>query len=121
MITFDTNYLKILFLSIFIFTGANYNGAFAQVEIFKDGFEDGVFNPEYWTARPSLAGASGGRVEVVNSTANAHTGTSSAFIGRTSDGASTTNALDLSLDLSAYSQVELRFWLRDYFGRAATR
>jgi len=91
------------------------NTAFAQQIIFQDGFEGGQFNPSFWTARPSIAGAAGGRVEVVNSIPNARTGTFSTFIGRTSDGQSTTNALDLRLDLSGRTQVELRFWLRDFF------
>ncbi|MCG3154307.1 MAG: hypothetical protein DKINENOH_00901 [bacterium] len=94
------------------------NAATAQQIIFQDGFEGGQFNPSFWTARPSIAGAAGGRVEVVNSNANARTGTFSAYIGRANDGQSTTNALDLRLDLSGRTQVELRFWLRDFFDEA---
>jgi len=36
-----------------------------------------------------------------------------AALGRNADGNFTTNALDLHLDLSAYNQVELSFWLKD--------
>ena len=54
------------------------NTARAQQIIFQDGFEGGQFNPNFWTARPSLAGAAGGRVEIVNSSVNARTGSFSA-------------------------------------------
>ncbi len=96
-------------------TLVSINTAIAQGIIFQDGFEGGQFDPNFWTARPSIGGAAGGRVEVVNSIANARTGSFSVFIGRTTDGQSTTNALDLRLNLAGRTQVELRFWLRDFF------
>ena len=97
-----------------------FNNASAQEVIFEDGFEDGVFDPNFWTARPSISGASDGLVDVMNSTSNARTGTFSARLGRNTDGESTTNALDLSLDLSGRTQVELRYWLRDFFDETQT-
>jgi hypothetical protein len=101
-------------LMLFI-TLASVNATMAQEIIFQDGFESGQLDPNFWTARPSIAGAAGGRVEVVNSNANARTGSFSAYIGRSTDGQSTTNALDLRLNLAGRTQVELRFWLRDFF------
>lgn len=91
------------------------NTVISQQVIFQDGFESGQFDPNFWTARPSIAGAAGGRVEVVNSNANARTGTFSAFIGRSTDGQLTTNALDLRLNLSGHTEAELRYWLQDFF------
>lgn len=105
----------LLSCALLVLLSAPLDAARAQQVIFQDGFEGGAFDPNRWTARPSLEGAVGGRVDVVNSTDNAHTGSFSAWIGRATDGASTTNALDLRLDLSGRSQVELRFWMRDHF------
>ena len=83
--------------------------------IFEDSFENGEFDSNHWTARPSLEGASGGRLEVSGGRGNARTGSFAVLMGRDADGEVTTNALDLRLDLSGRDQVELRFWLRDFF------
>ncbi|MEK7727749.1 MAG: T9SS type A sorting domain-containing protein, partial [candidate division KSB1 bacterium] len=94
---------------------------------FTDGFEDGVFRPMWYESNASEPAVGqvtapvfapsrrSGRVEVVNSNPNARTGTFSAFIGRWTDGELTTNALDLRLNLAGHTQVELRYWLRDFF------
>ncbi len=99
-----------LLLTVFLFSSIPFS-SFAQELIFEDGFETGVLDPTYWTARPSIEGASGGIVEISDV---AYNGAFSVRMGRATDGGFTTNALDLSLDLSGRTEVELRFWLRDF-------
>ena len=112
---FDAGLKHLFIFVLLLILAGNISTSAAQQEIFSDGFESGILDPAYWTARPSIAGNSGGRVEVVNSSSNARSGTSSVFIGRSTDGQSTTNALDLRLDLSGQTEVELNFWLREYY------
>ncbi|MEE9345491.1 MAG: hypothetical protein V3U88_07780 [Methylococcales bacterium] len=86
--------------------------ALSETTIFSDDFESGSFNSN-WVARP---GASGGVVDVissVNAVEVAHLGLFGAALGRSTSGSLTTNSLDLHLDLSTYTQVELSFWLKD--------
>ena len=104
------NFLLFVFLSHLI---AFTNLSKGQTVLFEDSFESGELDPAFWTSRPSLEGASGGFIEVTD--IDTRTGTYAVRLGRTSDGAQTTNALDLRLDLSGQTNVELRFWLRDYF------
>ncbi len=87
----------------------------AQEIIFQDDFESGVLDQSVWTSLPSIAGASGGRIEVVENPDGANSGSFYLLIGRNTDGALTTNALDLNLDLSGQTDIELRFALRSYF------
>jgi hypothetical protein len=85
---------------------------FSETIIFSDNFESGSFNSS-WTARP---GADGGVVDVissVNAIEAAHLGSFGAALGRNTNGGLTTNSLDLRLDLSTHTQVELSFWLKD--------
>jgi hypothetical protein len=85
---------------------------FSETIIFSDNFESGSFNSS-WTARP---GADGGVVDVissVNAIEVAHLGLFGAALGRSTSGGLTTNSLDLRLDFSTYTQVELSFWLKD--------
>nr|WKN39680.1 T9SS type A sorting domain-containing protein [Tunicatimonas sp. TK19036] len=78
----------------------------AQV-IFEDDFENGTEFKNAWTPRPST----NGRVEITEgSAANGQFG---ALIGKASDGDFETNALDLTLNLEPFSQVELSFDIRD--------
>ena len=105
MNTFYTRFLLVLMtlLSFYLVNG--------QV-IFEDNFESGELGNN-WTARPNLAG-SNGTIGVAQGI-----GTSGSFgvlIGKTSDaGGFTTNALDLLLDLSGISQVELTFSIYDFY------
>ena len=103
------------FFLFFLLLSVAFAPALAQQVLFEDGFESGQLDPAFWTPRPSLEGASGGLVDVFNATDDARTGSFSARLGRAADGAETTNALDLRLDLSGHSQVELRFWIRSFY------
>lgn len=94
---------------------------------FDEGFESGVFRSmwhEENASEPAVGEVTapvfapsrrGGRVDVVNFASNARTGANSVHMGRSFDGQSTTNALDLRLNLLGNTQVELRFWLKDFF------
>ncbi|MEQ9288814.1 MAG: hypothetical protein RIG77_17970, partial [Cyclobacteriaceae bacterium] len=83
--------------------------------VFKDGFEGGSLKPE-WTAQPSLDGIDG--ISAIHSTGElagvAHTGSFGFALGKSADGDLTTNALDLTLDLSAHTndELELSFWFK---------
>lgn len=71
-------------------------------------FPEGTVPPG--TVRP------GGRVEVASSLEGvkvANRGLFGLALGRRSDGAFTSNAIDLHLNLEGESDVELRFWMRD--------
>ncbi|OQY48253.1 MAG: hypothetical protein DRR08_10180 [Candidatus Parabeggiatoa sp. nov. 2] len=87
------------------------SSVFAQTVIFSDDFESGTLDPNFWKARP---GEAGGIVEVQLETGAVHNGFYGVALGKNSDGDFVTNALDLHLDLSAYKQVELRFWIKDF-------
>lgn len=101
---------------IICFLFASYHTLSAQQTIFSDGFESGQFDSTangYWTAHP---GDNGGVIAVddnLNSIALGHNGVYGVALGRETRGAWTTNALDLHLDLSGQSQVELSFWIKD--------
>lgn len=93
----------------------------AQVQetiLFEDDFEFGILRSE-WTARPNLDGGSNGIVEIVNDIqGSADIGRGGSFfaavLGKTTDsGPATTNALDLELDLSGQTSVELVYWLHN--------
>ncbi len=76
--------------------------------IFEDGFESGNFKPE-WTATP---GPNNGLLAVTDY-AEAF-GNYGVAMGKTSDaGGFNTNTLDLNLDLSTYTEVEMSFWISD--------
>ena len=79
--------------------------------IFEDDFETGSFK-DGWIPRENITGTDGS-VGVTPNTKFA--GQYGAFIGKSSDGGFTTNALDLTLDLSGQSQVELSFQLYNNF------
>ena len=93
----------------------------AQVQetiLFEDDFEFGILQSE-WTARPNLDGGSNGIVDVVSDVQGfVDIGRDGSFfaavIGKTTDsGPATTNALDLTLDLSGETDVELVYWLHN--------
>ncbi|RKZ78596.1 MAG: hypothetical protein DRR19_26175 [Candidatus Parabeggiatoa sp. nov. 1] len=100
----------------FLSTALISTNVFAQTVILSDDFESGILNHDHWTARPGINDQVGGVVEV---TANIqgvdadHQGLYGVAMGRSNGGEYTTNALDLRLDLSAYEQVELSFWIKD--------
>ncbi|MBR9921425.1 MAG: T9SS type A sorting domain-containing protein [Bacteroidetes bacterium] len=79
---------------------------------FEDTFESGTLNSAYWTASPNINGVNG-VVELDDGIGlNNSTGVK---MGKTSDsGGFTANALDLSINLSDQSEVELTFWINDY-------
>lgn len=92
---------------------------------FTDGFESGVLGDSWKWADATFPSSTtvvgtvlpGGWVEVlqnIQNTAAAHTGSFGVAMGRRANGALTTNALDLCLDLSGHDQVELSFWIKDY-------
>lgn len=79
---------------------------------FEDNFNIGDFNPA-WTLNANLEGT-GGFISVYNNIGL--NGSFGAIIGKTFDeNAFTTNALDLNLDLSNETEVELTFWIADYY------
>ena len=84
-----------------------------QTILFEDGFESGSLKSG-WTARP---GASGGLVQVVENIQGITKTSSNGFfavgMGRTSDGALTTNQLDLKLNLAGQTQVGMSFSIWD--------
>lgn len=80
---------------------------------FFDNFEEGSLNPDWWTARPNLDGNSGFVSVELNAGLN---GTFGVLMGKTNDqNTFTTNALDLAVDLSGQTDVELTFWIADSF------
>jgi len=82
--------------------------------IFEDNFESGSFKSE-WTARPNLSGENG-VVDILDGLFD-NAGTNNSFvvrIGKSKDESTfTTNALDLQLDLSGQTEVELSFSILD--------
>ncbi len=104
-------------LLITAFATIMVNGAaFSQTIIFSDNFEKGKFDSTsngYWQAQP---GANGGVVRVASTIQGVGAGHQSLYgvaMGRESDGNLTLNRLDLHLDLSGYSEIELSFWIKD--------
>ena len=91
----------------------------AQDIIFEDDFESGSLGPA-WTARPNIDGGSNGivepRFEVQGNTNIGFDGSIYTMVmGKTTDlGGNTTNALDLSLDLTGRTDVELSFWMYSF-------
>lgn len=99
------------FVSLLLLTFA-FGGLFAQAPFpFEDNFDGSDLNPDFWTPRPNLDGTDG----VVERVTGIGLNNSSAVrIGKSQgDGSFTTNALDLSIDLSGQTDVELTFWIRD--------
>jgi len=82
-----------------------------DVRIFFDDFENGSTpNPE-WTFTPAV---DGGVAEITNMiqgiTTNPNSGEFfAAVLGRSSDGTAVTNTMDLALDLSGETEVEMTF------------
>jgi len=90
---------------------------------FSDGFERGRLDSMWTWADPSypLPGTApqstirpDGLVSVARD-GSAPEGFFATHLGRRNDGGPTTNAIDLHLDLSGEDQVDLQFWLRDFF------
>jgi hypothetical protein len=88
----------------------------AQTVIFQDDFEAGTVFGSAWTA---TSVGTNGLVQIgtafqgADASANGNNGVA---MGKTSDaGGFNLNRLDLSLNLSGRTQVELSFWLREYF------
>jgi len=80
---------------------------------FAESFENGSFNLNHWTIQPSLQGEDG-VIEV-----HYGSGISGSFgvrLGKFQNGTGlATNALDLHLNLAGESDVELTFWIADYY------
>ena len=92
---------------------------------FSDGFETGSLGSAWQWANPTYPSLTtnpgtvlpGGFVEVAADAQGvpaAHTRTFGLAMGRRANGPLTTNALDLHLDLSGQTDVELSFWINDY-------
>jgi hypothetical protein len=107
------------FIALACLFGVSTSSAWAQATtIFEDDFETGSFRAE-WTARPGIDGdgASDGIVVVANDLDGlqdiARSDEYAAALGKSADGEVAVNALDLQLDLSGQTDVELLFWLYD--------
>lgn len=97
-------YIVLVFYTCFV------SPSFGQTDtIFFDNFEQGAFKSE-WTLNP---GSSNGMIEVFAS--SAHQGKYGVRMGKSTDGAYTTNQLDLWLDLSGYKEVNLNFFIYNNF------
>ena len=86
---------------------------------FSDGFESGTFSPSWKWAFPIETAPitnirSGGLVEVTDWIRTIRTGFYAVRMGRRNEGNFTVNGLDLHLDLSGLTQVELNFWVEDF-------
>jgi hypothetical protein len=79
---------------------------------FEDTFESGALNPDWWSPMPNLVGVNG-LVELQN---NIGLNNSKGVIMVKSDSntGGAFNGLDLFVDLSGQTEVELSFWIRDY-------
>ncbi|MDO6437172.1 T9SS type A sorting domain-containing protein [Cyclobacterium sp. 1_MG-2023] len=87
---------------------------FSQV-IFEDDFESGGLKTE-WTAIPGEDNAVVGIENQIQGRNVFYQGSNGLAMGKTSSkGGLVTNRLDLKLDLSTYSQVEMDFYLNNYF------
>ncbi|MEL6867389.1 MAG: IPT/TIG domain-containing protein, partial [Bacteroidota bacterium] len=87
---------------------------------FKDGFESPTLSPAWqWKAATATSQADntrpGGWVGTTDWPLAVHQGLRSLFLGRRNDGAFTTNALDLHLNLMGQSHVFLDFWIKDFY------
>ena len=101
---------KLYFVCLMLYLLGGLPTAFSQV-IFEDDFEDGKFKDE-WVATPA---ADYGVVEVASTIGVRNifnNGTYGVALGKnSSSGGLLTNQLELKLDLSSYSEVELSFYL----------
>ena len=87
---------------------------------FVENFESGMGNMWHWgdpfypdTSAEDGARRPGGDIGVTQ--ARPHDGFWSAYLGRRNDGSSTTNALDLLLNLAGAVNVQLDFWVADNY------
>ncbi|MCB0303873.1 MAG: T9SS type A sorting domain-containing protein [Calditrichaeota bacterium] len=88
---------------------------------FTDGFETGQFGKMWRWANPFFPDTTardgllrpGGFVGIQQ--VNPHSEFFHATMGRRNDGVSTTNALDLHLDLAGTQGAKLHFWIADYY------
>ena len=85
--------------------GIGYRSVAQSDTIFHDDFEDGTFRPE-WSLHPAREN---GVIEVFSGTLLR--GAHAARLGKSSDGDFSINKLDLHLDLSSYSDAELRLMI----------
>jgi PKD repeat protein len=100
------------FVSLLLLTFV-FGGLFAQAPFpFEDDFDSDDLNLNHWTPRPNLEGTDGvvGREDGIGLN-----GTAAVRIGKSEDGSFTTNALDLSIDLSGQTDVEMTFWIADSY------
>ena len=98
------------FISLFVLVFA-FGSLFAQAPFpFEDNFDSDDLNLNHWTPRPNLEGTDG-VVERVDGEGLGNT--AAVRIGKTQDDSFTTNALDLSIDLSGQTDVEMTFWITD--------
>ena len=86
---------------------------------FSDSFESGSFSPSWkWAfpdeTTPIVNIRPNGIVEVTDWVRAIRTGFHAARMGRRNEGNFTVNGLDLHLDLSELTQVNLGFWLEDF-------
>jgi len=88
---------------------------------FQDGFETGKFSSVWKWSTPYSTTQSGtispsgvvGVISNINGVEVSQQGLYGVAMGRRLDGIFTTNALDLHLNLSNHTQVELSFWIKD--------
>jgi len=97
-------------LTLFFFIGNLISQATLP---FEDNFETGILNLNWWTPFPSMIGIDG-LIEVEQGIGVDNT--NGLKIGKLNDNSgATTNSLDLLLDLSNQSNVEMTFWIADWF------
>ncbi|WP_158859594.1 T9SS type A sorting domain-containing protein [Lunatibacter salilacus] len=105
--------LKIYFLPLILILACSLS-LNAQI-IFQDDFESGALKPE-WTAIPGADNAVVGVYNQIQNRNAFYRGTYGVAMGKTSSaGGAITNRLDLKLDLSAYSEVEMEFFMNNYY------
>ena len=107
---------KVAFFWIFyLFIG--YLSAQATLP-FEDDFESGVLNANWWTPLPDIMGING----VIQIDAGVGINNSNGLkIGKSDDYSGfTTNALDLHLNLSNQTNVEMTFWIADWYDETDT-
>lgn len=87
-------------------------GAQAVPLFYCEDFEDGVLGPE-WQAIPGAPESIAGVESIVNGYGAAYTGIYGLALGRSVDGAYSTSAVDLHVDLSGQNNIDLSFWLKN--------
>ena len=106
--------MKIRHSTTFIFILLSGYNLFSQATLpFEDNFNSGSLNSSWWVPFPNMNGVDG----VVEIESGIGTNNSKGLkIGKLNDNTGfTTNALDLYLNLSNQTNVEMTFWIADWY------